>query len=211
MLTRLRPTSFRFATALAVGALSLTACAGDEGAKNGGGSTETASEAPAEEGAKRLPDDTFDAACCEKRGLDLDKDGVADAYQFLQTVEEQVIVRRKEVDVNFDGQIDLIRIFDDTGELLAERLDTDFDGKVDVVNFFEDGAIVRKEYDTNFDGNTDVVRFYDKGVITRKEADLDHNGKVDYWEYYEGGKIDRVGIDRTGDGEVDEWETVSPT
>jgi len=208
MLKPFRSKPLLLAPVLTIG--SLFGCASDDGAKNGGGQTETTAGAAQESGAKRLPDDTFDPSCCEKRGLDLDKDGVADAYQFLQKVEDQVIVRRKEVDVNFDGRIDLIRIFDDAGELLSERLDTDFDGKIDVVNFFEEGAIVRKEYDTNFDGNTDVVRFYDKGVITRKEADLDHNGKVDYWEYYEGGKIDRVGVDRTGDGEVDEWETVSP-
>lgn len=158
-------------------------------------------------GAQRIPADDFDPAGFERRDLDLNKDGIPDAYQFARVVEGELVVFRKEVDVNFDGKIDLARTFDEKGELLAERLDTDFDGRVDVVNVFEKGIIVRKEYDTNFDSNVDLWRYFEKNVIARKEADLNHDGKVDYWEYYENGQIDRVGIDRDSDGVVDEWET----
>jgi hypothetical protein len=197
-------------TACAAAGLAFAACAGvDKKDAPAQTQSETAKETPDSTGAARLPADDFDASCCEKRNLDLNGDGVPDAYQFFKTVEGEVVVLRKEVDVNFDGAIDLIRNFNETGDLISERLDTDFDRKVDVVNIFEKGAIVRKEYDTNFDNAVDVIRFYEKGIISRKEADLNHDGKTDYWEYYEAGKIDRVGIDRDADGEVDEWETMA--
>ncbi len=160
-------------------------------------------------GAERIPADDFDYGAHEQRPLDLNKDGAPDAYQYSQFVDDQPVIFRKEVDVNFDGKIDLMRTFNKKGDLVSERLDHDFDGRVDVVNFFEQGVIVKKEYDTNFDSNVDLWRYFDKGTISRKEADLNHDGKTDYWEYYEQGKLDRVGIDRDGDGEVDEWETAA--
>lgn len=160
-------------------------------------------------GADRLPDDNFDPTGLDRRDIDLNRDTLPDAYQFAQVKDGELIVVRKEVDVNFDGKIDLVRMFDENGELTIERLDTDFDGRVDVVNFFDSGALSRKEYDTNFDSRTDLWRYFEGGVIARKEADLDHNGQVDYWEYYEKGQIDRVGVDLDGDGSVDEWTTAN--
>ncbi len=156
-------------------------------------------------GATRLADDAFDPSCCHKHEFDLNRDGRPDSYQFTKVIDNEVVVVRKENDVNFDGRIDLIRNLTDKGELKEERLDNDFDGRIDLVVFFEKGVIVRKEYDTNFDKKVDMWRYFDKGVLTREEADLDYDGKVDYWEYYEGGKLDRVGIDRDHDGNVDEW------
>lgn len=160
-------------------------------------------------GAKRIPADDFDYDAHQQRPLDLNKDGIPDAYQYSRVVDDQPAIFRKEVDINFDGKIDLIRSFNKKGDLVAERLDHDFDGRIDVVNHFEKGVIIKKEYDTNFDSNVDLWRYFDKGTIARKEADLNHDGKVDYWEYYEEGKLDRIGVDRDSDGEVDEWETAA--
>ena len=199
-----------FAFALVVSLGGVMACASDEGAtKNdsGGGLFGGAASV----GAARIAEDTFEAGCCQKRDLDLNRDGKPDAYQFTKVIDEQPVVVRKEVDVNFDGRIDLIRDLSDKGELVDERLDNDFDGRVDLVVFFERGAIVRKEYDTNFDAKVDLWRFFDKGAMLREEADLNYDGKIDYWEYFEGGKLDRVGIDRDGDGNVDEWLNSSET
>jgi hypothetical protein len=186
-------------------AMNLLACNG--GVSKPDASAADAARAERPEGPQRLPADNFNPKDFEMRALDLNKDGIPDAYQYSQLIEGVLVIFRKEVDVNFDGKVDLIRNFNRRGELVTERLDHDFDGRVDVVNHFEKDVVVKKEYDTNFDGNIDVWRYYNKGAISRKEADLSHNGQVDYWEYYEDGKIDRVGIDRTGDGEVDEWET----
>lgn len=191
------------ALSLAIGGL------GCNGAEQRPDAPATGNLGSVERGAQRIPADDFDYDAHEQRPLDLNKDGVPDAYQYSRMVDDVAVVFRKEVDVNFDGKIDLIRSFNEKGDLVSERLDHDFDGRVDVVNFFEQGVIVKKEYDTNFDSTVDLWRYFDKGTISRKEADLNHDGKVDYWEYYEQGKLDRVGIDRDADGEVDEWETAA--
>ncbi len=156
-------------------------------------------------GAVRLPDDTFDPACCSKKGIDLNGDMRDDAYHFSQKAGSGRVLVRKEIDVNSDGKIDLIQNYDAIGSLSSERLDTDFDGKIDVVNIYEKGSLARKEYDTNFDNLIDVSRFYTGGKVARIEADQDLDGRVDYWEYYENGKIDRSGYDKDGDGVVDVW------
>jgi hypothetical protein len=185
------------------------ACASGDAAKKP--DTPAGAVTPSGPGAGRIAEDSFDASCCNKRDLDLNKDGKADAYQFTKVIDDQAVIVRKEVDVNFDGKIDLIRDLSDKGTLVNERLDTDFDGRVDLVVFFEREQIVRKEYDTNFDAKVDMWRFFDKQVIVREEADLNYDGRVDYWEYFEGGKLDRVGIDRDHDGNVDEWLRSSET
>jgi hypothetical protein len=196
-----------FALTAALAAATATGCASDAKKRTstgaGGSSVQGKNERT---GPERIADAKFDANGFQRRDLDLNKDRKPDAYQFSKVVEGNVVVVRKEVDVNFDGKIDLIRAFADNGDLVDEHIDTDFDGKIDVVVVFERGVIVRKEYDTNFDQNVDMWRFFDKGVIARKEADLNYDGRIDYWEYWEGGKLDRVGIDRDGDGNVDEWE-----
>ena len=108
-------------------------------------------------------------------------------YFFIKN-EEEILVR-KEVDVNFDKKFDVVRSFNKKRELLMERMDTDFDGRVDVVSYFEAGALVRKEYDTNFDNKVDLWRFFEEGNIVKKEADLNYDGDIDYWEYFEAGKF----------------------
>ncbi len=88
---------------------------------------------------------------------------------------------RKELDLNWDGKVDVARWYDDKEQIEKEALDLDFDGTIDQVNYYEKGQLVRKERDTNGDG------------------------KVDYWEYWENGQVDRVGEDLDGDGQVDKW------
>ncbi|MCP4501546.1 MAG: hypothetical protein GY822_16430 [Deltaproteobacteria bacterium] len=197
--------------AASFGIFLLVGCASDEGAKKENTVTENSTDGEKKpQGATRIADDAFDPAAFEKRDLDLNGDGKADAYQFLTKGKpEDVLVVRKEIDVNFDGNIDIIRTMDEKGNLIQERFDHDFDGRIDVVNIFERGSLVRKEYDTNYDGTVDMWRFFDNAVIARKEADMNFDGKVDLWEYYEKGQIDRVGIDRNADGVVDDWQTAA--
>lgn len=192
--------SFRFLSlALCAGGLTSASCASNEAA-NGDTAASFA-------GAQRIDDDTFNPDKFQRRDLDLNKDGKPDAYQFVQIVDDQPRIVRKEIDVNFDGKVDVIRILDDKGNLIEERLDTDFDGKIDVVVHFQNGQIVLKTYDMNFDNKIDVWRTFEKGVIVKEEGDMNFDGVVDLWEYYEGGVLDRVGVDRNGDGTVDEWQS----
>ena len=155
----IRLTFLRLMLLVLVAVSGIAACAGPDAAvKNG--------EAGIGGGATRLADDSFDPSGLTRGSLDLNKDGRPDAYQFtLPDPSGGGRVVRKEVDVNFDGKIDLIRTMDDKGELVEERIDGDFDGKVDVVIAFQKGVIVKKTYDTNFDGMADLWRFFEKGAI----------------------------------------------
>ena len=182
-------------------------CASD-GEKTGAG--DLASQA-ADDGAERITDEDVDLSSLSRRDLDLNKDGKADAYQFISLVDNQQLIVRKEIDVNFDGKIDMIRKMNEKGDLVEERVDADFDGRIDLVVTFQKGSIVKKTYDTNFDQKSDMWRFFEQGAIVREEADLNYDGKVDFWEYYEGGSLDRIGVDRDGDGNVDDWQSKDAT
>lgn len=112
---------------------------------------------------------------------------------------------RKELDINWDGKVDITREYGDKEQIAREVLDLDFDGKVDQTNYYEKGIIVRKERDLDYNSRPDLWIFYEKGKITRKERDTNSDGKIDYWEYWEGDQVDRIGEDLDGDGNVDKW------
>jgi antitoxin component YwqK of YwqJK toxin-antitoxin module len=112
---------------------------------------------------------------------------------------------RKELDINWDGKVDISRWYDEKETLVKEALDLDFDGKVDQVNYYEKGVVVRKERDLSSAGKPSLWLFYEKGKLVRKERDTNGDGKVDYWEYWEGDQVDRIGEDLDGDGNVDKW------
>ena len=147
--------------------------------------------------------------------FDLNKDGKPDIWVYTVTVKgpdgkdvERLV--RKELDINWDGKVDISRQYDEKEQLTREALDLDFDGKVDEVVFYEKGQVVRKERDLSSSGKPSLWVFYENGQIVRKERDTHGNGKVDYWEYWEGGQVDRVGEDLDGDGTVDRWTKNSP-
>ena len=112
---------------------------------------------------------------------------------------------RKELDLNWDGKVDVARTYDEKEQIVKESLDLDFDGKVDQVNYYEKGVVVRKESDLSSAGKPSLWKFYEKGKLVRKERDTNGDGRVDYWEYWEGDQVDRVGEDLDGDGNVDKW------
>ena len=116
---------------------------------------------------------------------------------------------RKEMDINWDGKVDITRLYDEEERIHVERLDLDFDGRVDQTNFYEKGNLVRKERDVGYSGKSNTWLYVEKGKITRKERDTNNDGKVDYWEYWENDQVDRVGEDTNGDGTVDRW--IKPT
>jgi hypothetical protein len=142
--------------------------------------------------------------------FDLNHDGKPDLWVY--TVKSKTAdgreydkLVRKEMDINWDGKVDIVRYYDENEQLVKETLDLDFDGKVDQWNYYEKGVLVRKERDLDYGGKPDLWIYYEKGQIVRKERDTNHNGKVNYWEYWENGQVDRVGEDLDGDGKVDRW------
>lgn len=142
--------------------------------------------------------------------FDLNKDKKPDVWTYTVKAvgadgKEIERVSRKDLDINWDGKVDIARQYDDKEQISREALDLDFDGKVDEVIFYEKGIVVRKERDLASGGRPSLWVFYEKGQIVRKERDTNGDGKVDYWEYWENNQVDRIGEDLDGDGNVDKW------
>lgn len=142
--------------------------------------------------------------------LDLNGDQRPDVWTY--TVKEKAAdgterarIVRKDLDINWDGKVDLTQYYDARENKVREEMDLDFDGKVDAVYYFERGVNVRREEDVNGDGRADVIKYYEKGKLVRKERDSNGDGKVDYWEYWVKDQVDRIGEDLDGDGIVDRW------
>ncbi len=114
-------------------------------------------------------------------------------------------LRKKEVDVNSDGKIDIVRLYNKNGTLLKEHIDVDLDGNADTVNYFDNGELVKKEVLSDDAKEVVETRFYTDGTILRVEKDLNQDEKVDYWEFYEEGVLDRIGKDVDADGRADSW------
>lgn len=141
---------------------------------------------------------------------DLNGDKKSDVWSFTATAKgpdgkdvERLV--RKELDINWDGRVDISRQYDEREQISREALDLDFDGKVDQVNYFEKGVIVRKERDLQSGGKPSLFLYFEKGKLVRKERDTNADGKIDYWEFWEGDQVDRIGEDLDGDGNVDKW------
>lgn len=142
--------------------------------------------------------------------FDLNHDKRPDVWSFTVTAKgedgkEIERLARKELDINWDGKVDITRHYGEKETIEREALDLDFDGKIDQTNFYEKGQIVRKERDLDYNSKPDLWIFFEKGKPVRKERDTNGDGKVDYWEYWEGDQVDRIGEDLDGDGNVDRW------
>jgi hypothetical protein len=114
-------------------------------------------------------------------------------------------MRKMEIDVNGDQNVNIRRFYDDHGNIWREELDKSLDGRMDTVSYFEGGQLIRKELIDPDTGRITATRFYRRGVIERVEIDTSGNDQTDYWEYYEEGVLTRVGRDLDGDGRVDSW------
>lgn len=135
------------------------------------------------------------------------ENNVRRVYGYFGTGEERArILVCREVDTNFDGVKDLVRIYDDRGEKLTEQADADYDGRIDTWITFAGSHPSKIELDTNADGNPDEVRFYVGGGLTRVQRDVNADGESDRFEVYKEGRLDRIGVDEDFDGQVDRWD-----
>jgi hypothetical protein len=111
-----------------------------------------------------------------------------------------------ELDTNRDGTLDLLRVFDDKGEIESEEADRNYDGKSDIWITYEKGQISKQSFDTMFKGNPDEFHFYRDGKLKRIERDRNGDGKMDIWEFYlANGQLERMGVDLDFNGKVDTW------
>lgn len=111
-----------------------------------------------------------------------------------------------ELDTNHDGNLDLIRLFNDKGEMESEEADRNYDGKSDLWINYEKGVIAKQSFDTTFKtGKEDEIHYYRDGKLKRIERDRNGDGKIDIWEFYVNDRLERMGVDLDFNGKVDIW------
>jgi hypothetical protein len=183
-----------------------------------GGGTPPQAATGAAEGRAASVDGGADQSKCDFRGR-ADREAVETAgpgavqpnvrrvYQLVGTGESmhRVLVCR-EIDTNFDGTKDIMRVYSEKGESLREEADANYDGRIDTWITFSAGRISKEELDSDFDGNADVWKYYVAGQLSRIQRDTNRDGRPDRWEFYTSGKLERVGVDLDFDGHVDRWD-----
>ena len=82
----------------------------------------------------------------------LDDDDETDVFKYFEEYPDpdnpdvmKRRLRKKKIDVNSDGNVDVIREYDKEGDPKSERIDVDLDGVFDARNYFDGGQMVRKE------------------------------------------------------------------
>ncbi len=180
------------------------------GCPSGGQGTEQ-TQGPASPAAAKEDRSRCNASGKRLVTLDLNQDKQPDVWKIYATKTEGGskvdLLTCKEQDLNYDGRKDIWIYYDDQGNRQMEEMDLDFDGKIDLITIRRGGKVIRQELDTNYDGKTDIWKYYtDEEVLERVERDSNGDGKVDYWEYYEGGQLDRIGYDKDGDGKPEEFD-----
>ena len=188
---------------LALASLSAAGCSSNKANERPDGTGDTS---PGTLGAIRPPRDDRE----KLSEFDLNNDQKPDVWSYAVAAKgpdgkdvDRLV--RKELDINWDGRVDITKFYDEQENVSRELTDLDFDGKVDTAVFFDKGVVVRKERDLDSNSRPDVWIYYEKARLVRKERDSNGDGKVDYWEYWEKDQVDRIGEDLDGDGNVDRW------
>ncbi len=137
---------------------------------------------------------------------DLNGDGVPDVWEIYSEENKKLKLLRKESDLDFDGQIDMVQYFDDRGRIVKDEMDTDFDSRMDIRTYYENGKITSREINTEFDDAPDLIKYYEDNALIRIERDTDNDARIDVWEIYEDGAFKQIGKDLNNDGQPDDWQ-----
>jgi len=106
---------------------------------------------------------------------DVKQDGGPDGWTYVKNG----YVQKQEIDINFDGKIDAVYMYEWGGKVREEILDTDYDGRMDNWRTYENGSLVQDQIDSNHDGEIDMWFYIDRGKIIRLEKDTTGDGKPD--------------------------------
>lgn len=137
------------------------------------------------------------------QAVDVNNDGTPDIRHVLANGQR----RCTEIDMNFDGRVDVVRFFEADGRtILREEHDFDFDGRFDQIAIYENGQLTHKELDTNFNDRIDTWLWCQEGRVTRAERDRRNSGRVDTWEVYDRGVLTEARYDDDNDGEPEKFE-----
>ena len=199
------PTQLRLSLLILPGALVLASCGGSKPAASG---SEVALQGRrAEEAARCEFEGRKDRDVQESSAPGSIVPNVRRVFGYIGEGEDRRrILLCREVDTNFDGVKDLVRVYGDVGQKLSEQADSDYDGKVDTWITFGKTKPAKIEIDADGDGKVEQVRYYVAGSISRIQRDTNADGKSDVFEIYKNGRLDRMGIDANFDGQVDRWD-----
>lgn len=147
---------------------------------------------------------------------DLNGDGKPDLFKIYviradaEGGEKKTLLGRQDLDLDFDGDVDVRRHFNEEGTVVREEMDLDFDGQFDAIDYYSDGDLYRRDMALNFEGKPSIIKYYNNNALARKERDSNADGKIDTVEFYQDGKIVRIGVDKDGDGKPDVYTEVEP-
>ena len=153
----------------------------------------------------------LDQTRCDPRGkqvvvADTNQDKKPDVTKLYENKANSQVLACKQVDLNYDGRVDIVYHYDQVGMISFEEFDLDFDGRFDLWTYYQGGKKVREEMDTNYDRRPDFTKYFENDRMVRIERDTNNDGRVDEWQYYENGKLDRIGYDSSGGGRADKWD-----
>jgi hypothetical protein len=141
---------------------------------------------------------------------DLNGDGKPDLFKIYVIREgdgdKKTLLGRQDLDLDFDGDVDVRRYFNEQGTVVREEMDLDFDGQFDAIDYYSDGNLYRRDMALNFEGKPSIIKYYSANKLTRKERDTNADGKIDTVEFFEDGKLIRTGYDRDGDEKPDVYK-----
>lgn len=152
--------------------------------------------------------------------FDVNKDGIVDMWKVHEEIKEndqiKKILKRREIDLNFDGKINFIKFYTPKGNIEKEYLDKNLDGVIETIRHYENNLVVKIEnYSTNpIDKEFNVIKdsipfktfyFNSNGTLKKVTEDTNKDKKDDFFLYFSKGLIDRIGIDEDGDLKVDKW------
>lgn len=106
---------------------------------------------------------------------DVNKDGEDDAWTYVKNG----YLQKQEIDMNYDGKVDAVFIYDSSGRVVREILDTDYDGNMDNWREYENGELVLDQVDSSGDGRIDLWLHVDRGRIYKMERDTTGDGSAD--------------------------------
>lgn len=150
------------------------------------------------------------------RSFDINNDNTADLWKLFDHSLEHaddnqatMKLKRKEVDSNFDGEVDMWLFYNDQERLMREEADANFDGDIDLIERFEKGRVVQRELFKPGRDKPRARKRYREGRLYMIELDVDDDGTFDRWEVFYEGRLTQVGHDSNNDEEVDYWEDYS--
>ncbi len=132
--------------------------------------------------------------------LDANGDGKADVT--IVRIGNRELCRA--LDLNFDGIADSWIYLEDNGLHIRRReRDYDRDGRIDEIALFKNGELVEKRLATLMTNRLDTWEYYLKGHLARTERDSDGDRLVDQWWEYRQPGCPMIHADANRDGRPD--------